>query len=376
MVETRHRTTAWTLAWLCVLVTAYASLYPFDDWRNQDIPPWSFVTAPWPKYLTAFDLWSNFLGYLPLGFWLCLAALRSGSSRWGSVGLALALALLLSLAMESLQSFLPARVPSQVDGLCNLGGAATGALLAAELERRGWLYHWAQFRHKGLAKDASGSLVLMVLWPLALLFPSAVPLGLGHVLERLRANLLQDFPAWLWLQQLPPDGFFQTLSPRMELLCVALGLWVPALLGLGALRSMVQRLTWVGLVLVVAVVFNALSAALSYGPEHAWFWIKPEVFAGLSVGFCLSVWSIKLSERWNLGLLLAAQLFLLLWLNQLHASVYLEQTVQTWEQGRFIRFHGLTQWLSWLWPWAVVLWALVGMWRLAWRPKATPKIPA
>jgi len=142
------------------------------------------------------------------------------------------------------------------------------------------------------------------------------------------------------------------------------------------LRSMVQRLTWVGLVLVVAVVFNALSAALSYGPEHAWFWIKPEVFAGLSVGFCLSVWSIKLSERWNLGLLLAAQLFLLLWLNQLHASVYLEQTVQTWEQGRFIRFHGLTQWLSWLWPWAVVLWALVGMWRLAWRPKATPKIAA
>jgi len=284
--------------------------------------------------------------------------------------------LLLSLAMESLQSFLPARVPSQVDGLCNLGGAATGALLAAELERRGWLYHWAQFRHKGLAKDASGSLVLMVLWPLALLFPSAVPLGLGHVLERLRANLLQDFPAWLWLQQLTPDGFFQTLSPRMELLCVALGLWVPALLGLGALRGMVQRLTWVGLVLVVAVVFNALSAALSYGPEHAWFWIKPEVFAGLSVGFCLSVWSIKLSERWNLGLLLAAQLFLLLWLNQLHASVYLEQTVQTWEQGRFIRFHGLTQWLSWLWPWAVVLWALVGMWRLAWRPKATPKIPA
>ena len=92
MVQHKHRTTAWTLAWLCVLVTAYASLYPFDDWRNQDIPPGSFVTAPWPKYLTAFDLWSNFLGYLPLGFWLCLAALRSGSSRWASVGLALSLA--------------------------------------------------------------------------------------------------------------------------------------------------------------------------------------------------------------------------------------------------------------------------------------------
>jgi hypothetical protein len=37
MLPPKQRTTAWTLAWLCVLVTVYASLYPFDAWRNQDI---------------------------------------------------------------------------------------------------------------------------------------------------------------------------------------------------------------------------------------------------------------------------------------------------------------------------------------------------
>jgi hypothetical protein len=28
--------------------------------------------------------------------------------------------------------------------------------------------------------------------------------------------------------------------------------------------------------------------------------------------------------------------------------------LQTWEQGRFIRFHGVAQWLGWLWPFAVL----------------------
>lgn len=371
MVETRHRTTAWTLAWLCVLVTVYASLYPFDAWRNQDIPPWSFVSAPWPKYLTAFDLWGNFLGYVPLGFWLCLAALRTGHARWPALVLAWVLTSSLSFSLESLQSFLPVRVPSQVDWLCNTAGGLLGAILAATLERRGWLYHWVQFRQNWLAQDARGSLVLMALWPPALLFPVAVPLGLGHVWERLRSHWLDIFPEWLWLYQLPPDGFFQSLSPRMELLCVALGLWIPTLLGQGVLRRSGQRLAWALIVLLVAVLFNALSAALTYGPEHAWFWVNAQVFGGLAVGLLLSVASIKLSLRWNLGLMVLAQLILLMWLNQLDASTYLAQTVQTWEQGRFIRFHGLSQWLSWLWPWTLLAWGLT-----CWARLTLHKTPA
>ena len=70
--------------------------------------------------------------------------------------------------------------------LLNTLGAVCGAALALVLEKRGWLYHWAQFRQHCLVPDAGGSLVLMVLWPLALLFPMSVPLGLGQVLARLR----------------------------------------------------------------------------------------------------------------------------------------------------------------------------------------------
>ena len=76
-MSAKRRTTAWALSGLCVLVIVYASLYPFEDWRNQDIAPWFFVGAPWSAYNTWFDIHSNLLGYFPLGFWWCLAAMRS-----------------------------------------------------------------------------------------------------------------------------------------------------------------------------------------------------------------------------------------------------------------------------------------------------------
>jgi hypothetical protein len=44
-------------------------------------------------------------------------------------------------------------------------------------------------------------------------------------------------------------------------------------------------------------------------------------------------------------------------LNQSPESAYFAQTLQTWEQGRFIRFNGLVQWIGWLWPYTVLLFA-------------------
>ena len=50
-------------------------------------------------------------------------------------------------------------------------------------------------------------------------------------------------------------------------------------------------------------------------------------------------------------------------LNQAPADPYFSQTLQTWEQGRFIRFHGLAQWLGWAWPYASLLYLLSVIWR-------------
>ena len=51
-----HKTSAWPLAAAYAVLVVYASLYPFSGWRNQEIAPWEFLFAGWPKYWTAFDL--------------------------------------------------------------------------------------------------------------------------------------------------------------------------------------------------------------------------------------------------------------------------------------------------------------------------------
>jgi hypothetical protein len=60
--------------------------------------------------------------------------------------------------------------------------------------------------------------------------------------------------------------------------------------------------------------------------------------------------------------LLALGIYLSL-LNQAPESPYFAQTLQGWEQGRFIRFHGLAQWLGWTWPYAALVYALALVWR-------------
>jgi hypothetical protein len=52
---------------------------------------------------------------------------------------------------------------------------------------------------------------------------------------------------------------------------------------------------------------------------------------------------------------LVVQLFVL---NLAPESSYFAQTLQTWEQGRFIRFHGVVQWLGWLWPYVAIAYVM------------------
>ena len=354
-----RKTSAWPLSQICVALIVYASLYPFDQWRDQGIWTWSFLTAPWPKYWLGFDVATNVLGYAPLGFFLTLSAMRMG---WQTreVLVATAAAACLSLALEGLQSYLPARVPSFPDFLLNTLGAFLGAVLANSLEHFGLLRRWSQFRARWFVRDAYMALVLMAVWPVALLFPVAVPLGLGQVWERVEDALTSAFEATPFEDWIPLRAFeLEPLLPGAELLCVMLGLLVPCLLGFGVIRQVGQRLVYLLVVLTMALGVSALSAALSYGPVHAWAWLDLPVMLGLVFGGVAALLFLPLSGRAAWAILLLAVLVQQSVLNQSPESAYFAQTLQTWEQGRFIRFHGLVQWLGWLWPYAVLMLALV-----------------
>jgi len=357
-----HKTSAWPLALVYAGLIVYASLYPFANWRDQGIAPWLFLTAPWPKYWTGFDVVSNVLGYMPIGFFLTLGALRTGHMRW-AVWVAVPVAAALSLAMETLQIYLPSRVPSNLDLVLNILGAALGALSAWGLEKLGVLQRWSRFRASWFVADARGALVLLALWPVALLFPTTVPWGLGQVMERLEAalaRLLADSPLLEWLPV--RDIELQPPLPVSEWLCMVLGLVIPGLLGYCVIRLGGKRLWFLLWMAVFGVGVTSLSAALSFGPEHAWIWLSTPVRGALVVALVLLALLLWVPPRAAAALAVLALGIDLSLINQTAADPYFEQTLFLWEQGRFIRFHGLAQWLGWLWPFAALVYLLSRVW--------------
>lgn len=358
-----HKTAAWPLALIYMGLIVYASLYPFGEWRDQGIAPWAFLAAPLPKFWTGFDVAVNVAGYAPLGGLLALSALRTGRFRH-AIWVSLAVASVVSLAMEVAQSYLSARVPSREDWLLNTLGATSGAILAVLLARLGAIDRWSQIRARWFGPESRGGIVLLAVWPMALLFPAAVPFGLGQVLERLEETLgayLVDTPFLDWLPVRETE--LQPLVPGGEMVCVMLGLLIPCLLAFCVIRSRSRRAVFVLVIAAAGIAVTALSAALSWGPGHAWSWLSTPVQFGMVLAGVLAMALALVPWRASASLLLLSLGVYLSLLNQAPESPYFAQTLHAWEQGRFIRFHGLAQWLGWLWPYATLLYVLSLIWR-------------
>ena len=362
-----HKTSATPLAALYAALIVYASLYPFGEWRNQGLNPLTFVWQGWPRYWTGFDLGINIIGYLPFGFLLAAVFLRSGRTR-NTVVLASLLATLLSFALEFTQGFLTTRVASNVDWATNTLGAWLGALLALGLARAGGLARWSLIRSHWFVNDARGGIVLMALWPVALMFPTTIPLGLGQVSERLEGALANWLAGTAWLEYLPVrEVELQPMLPGAEIMCVLLGALIPALLGYCVIKGGLRRGAWTVGVLLMAIAATSLSAALSFGPERAWDWLALPARLGLGVAFVMALLLIFIPRRLAAALTLLALGVYLGVLNQAPLGPYFELNLHSWEQGQFIRFNGLLQWLGWLWPFAALVYVLM---RVAGRDEA------
>ena len=358
------RSSAVPLAWAWAGLIVYASLFPFDGWRW---PPgavaWQLLRLAWPRYFIPFDIAGNLLAYAPLGALVALAALRHGRRPLAALVLGMAAGAGLSSAMEVTQNLLPQRVPSLLDWVLNFSGATLGALLALAARALGLIRRWQAARERWLDQGNAGALALLLLWPVALLFPTPVPLGLGQVGEVLRDGLaaaLVDVP---WAQPVsdwltPSLDAPMPLSPQAEALAVMLGLLAPCLLAYAAARPGWRRL---GLALggaALAVGATTLSTALNFGPDHALAWRTPGTLAAMGVALLLALAALWLNARLAGALALVALTGLVVLVHGAPTDPYYADSLQGWEQGRFVRFHGVVQWLGWLWPYAAMAWLL------------------
>ncbi|MEX8496040.1 VanZ family protein [Sphaerotilus sp.] len=357
-----YRSSSWPLAWMWAGLIFYASLHPFWPWQWPVQPPgqdWrDLLWLPMSRY-TRFDFWSNYLAYQPLGLLLGLAWLRGGLPPWRAGLQATLVGVLLSLSMEWTQYFLPLRVPSRMDWALNSAGALTGAVLALVLQRLGLLAHWQRLRDGLFVPHGTLGLMLLLSWPIGLLFPTPVPLSPGQGLVRL-ATLLDSwlagtpFAGWV---PLPTPG--STLAPGIEALVTALGLLAPCLVSFVMLRRARHRLVTLAGACALGISATALSTALNFGPDHAMSWLTPPVLPGVLMGLILGGALAFMHRRVTATIGLVLLTILIALVNQTSADPYFALSLKAWEQGRFIRFHGLAQWIGWVWPLAALIFLMI-----------------
>ena len=355
--DARRSSTATPLAALYAALIVYASLYPFDGWRWPGSALLGFLSRPWPRWWTAFDIAANAVGYVPLGLLVFVAVLRSGRGAAAAWSAATALAAALSFALELLQNFLPQRVPSNVDFALNAAGGAIGASLGALVAARGGIARWQALRDRWFAGRSAAGIALLVAWPVGLLFPLPLPLGMGQVLVRARDALddwLQDTPAAEWAERWLDLGDPAGLGPGGEWLVVALGMLAPCLVGYSIVVGCRHRMAVVAAAGVAGVAATALSTALNFGPQHAFAWATPPAVAAVAAGLAVALAMVALPRRAAAAVGLMVLTALVVLVSQAPTDPYFAQTLQAWEQGRFIRFHGAAQWVGWLWPYAAI----------------------
>lgn len=360
----RGRSPAMPLALAWAFLIVYASLYPLSDWHHpQGLWSLAFLNLPWPRWWDRFDIVANLVGYLPLGAFVFVAAARRGHGRGAALLAAILLPVLLSALLEMTQNFLPQRVPSALDLALNSAGAALGALLAAVAEAAGLTPGFGALRRRWFVDAPStAAIALLLLWPIGLLFPAPVPFALGQIWPHL-ADAAAVLSGWLasvpWAARWAPewhvaDAPALPLSAPAETALTSFGLLAPCLLAFTVTRPNWRRLELVAGAGLAGLAVATFSTALNFGPRHALAWIAPTTLPAIGIALALCAIVCRVPRRAAAALALVAGTGLVVLSAQAPADPYFADSLQAWEQGRFIRFHGLAQWVGWLWPFALL----------------------
>jgi hypothetical protein len=269
----------------------------------------------------------------------------------------------LSFGMESLQNWLPRRVPSSVDWVLNTAGTALGVLAAVAVRALGGVDRWQVLRDRWFITHSAGGIALLLLWPVGLLFPAPVPFGLGQVLVRLQelaAVALDGTPWAAWVEGwVYARDALTPLSRGAEWVTIVLGFLAPSFVAFSVMRRGWRRTVQVPAALLAGLAATTLSTALNFGPQHALAWLTPAVLPALVVGVALAVALAFVPPRGAAAVGLVALTALVALVAQAPTDPYFAESLQAWEQGRFIRFHGAAQWVGWLWPYAALVYLLL-----------------
>ena len=329
------------------LLVIYGSLHPFSGWSDRGVAPLAFLSAQWPRYVTAFDLGANVVAYLPLGLFATLALYPQLRGLPAAL-LAATSGLLLSIALESLQTYLPARIPSNLDVLSNGAGALAGALAGAIWAPRLLsVSHLLALRQRWFTsgRHTDLGLTLLGLWLFTQLDPETLLFGVGDLRDLFHAS-----PALLY----PADVFIRIEAAVAACNLVAAALFAAALIMPGQpVRTLLVAM------LACALVVRALAFSVLFNPSAVLAWMTPGALIGIAAGLLIAMAAVALPRPAKLAFAGMALMAATVLVNIAPANPYLAQALQVWPQGNFLNFNGLTHLVSSLWPFAAMAYLLL-----------------
>jgi len=328
-----------------ILLIIYASIFPFNFNFGVGSAALDWIDAPIPRYITSFDVFTNILGYLPLGF-LTVFAVYPRLKAYKALVFALLLGGILSGSLESLQTWLITRIPSNVDWWANIGGAILGALLAMPLDPK-WL-SGSGFQHRRIEWFGlrTSGIILLLAFPFAQIYPQSAWLAMGD---------------WggVWVSKsLWKDSFnFAGLEIATTMLA-----WLGAGCSLAlAMRSRAPKVRILLILLVFTIILKALFSGIQFGVERSFLWLTPSALWGMIFSSLILIAILQLKNKWLYLFAILSLIGMILLLNLFPKNPYYTATIQEWRHGRLIHFNHLMAWLAWIWPIGAALSMIKGL---------------
>jgi hypothetical protein len=290
-----------------------------------------------------FDVSINILAYIPFGFLLVFAAYP----RWRNfvaLSMALGLSALLALSVETLQTWLPTRIPSLMDWWANIFGGLLGGLLAIPLGPQ-WL-SGSVIRRRfdrwfGLNWAACA---LFLLFPWSQIYPQSSWLGTGvwgHAI----------FGSIDWGTIVINQVVQETVITALCWLGVAL------LLSSGLRTKAPQWRILMGL-LCLTVVMKTFFTALQFGSDFSLIWLTAGALWGMVLASLLLWRTLRLNQKTRFNLALLCLVSGTIAINILPDNPYFILNLRHWHQGRLLHFNELMRWVSVVWLPIALVWMI------------------
>jgi VanZ family protein len=352
-------------------------LYPFIDWHSNGAGLFDFWSDPSSKYISRLDIWLNVCGYVPLGA-LWVWRWHPKPSGIVAVFMSCFICSLLSFTLESLQTFLPSRVPSQLDWYTNTFGAFMGAVIAVVMSpnvlAKTKIVKWYR---TSFSEDSSFGIALCFLWGMAIIFPQPYWFSLGSWVAQLEdadfLNYIITYYQSIWIyvynflpnsiMLAPVDKLHMILIPFVIVFNVCGMLW-------SITFTMRKNGIWFYIFTILSLCLVKL-VSLSFYLSILYLSIPQEVWVGLGISIVLLIIMHKAKPIVKGIFSIIFLILALFFSNVLPHNLYHEEIIETWQNSPYSHMVGLFKWLALLLPWFAMLWCVNKIIRLTYDGKST-----